>query len=145
MITIIVTRHPALVQYLREQGWATADTPVVTHAEPADVAGKHVIGVLPLHLAALAAQVTEVPMAIPAALRGHELTLAQVRQYAGEPVTYVTRMLARRVRVRQQYSVYPTREAALADGWPDAEYGTWAISPRSTSLVEGWIALDEAD
>ncbi len=43
--------------------------------------------------------------------------------------------------IRVQYAVYPTREAALAAGWPDAEYGTWQASPSSTRCVDGWIAM----
>lgn len=86
---VIVTRHPALVQYLAELGYTGK---VVAHATADDVRGQHVIGVLPLRLAALAASITEVPMDIPPDLRGVELTLELVRAYAGEPVTYrVTR------------------------------------------------------
>jgi hypothetical protein len=44
--------------------------------------------------------------------------------------------------VRVRYAVYPTREAALAAGYPDAEHGTWQTSPASVRCVEGWIALD---
>lgn len=44
--------------------------------------------------------------------------------------------------VRVQFAVFATREEALAAGWPDAEFGTWQMSPRSTECVEGWIALD---
>ena len=40
------------------------------------------VGVLPLHLAAEAIEVWEVPLTVPAELRGVELTLQQVRQYA---------------------------------------------------------------
>lgn len=85
---VVVTRHPALVEFLREQGVLTAGARVVAHATPEDVAGQHVVGVLPLRLAALAASVTEVPLNLPAELRGQELSLEQVRQYAGAPVTY---------------------------------------------------------
>lgn len=89
MNTIIVTRHPALVEHLAEQGYTGK---VVAHATDDDVRGQHVVGVLPLRLAALAASVTEVPLNLPPELRGVELTLEQVRAYAGEPVTYrVTR------------------------------------------------------
>jgi putative CRISPR-associated protein (TIGR02620 family) len=86
--TIIVTRHKALVQYLIETGMATAETPIITHVNAEDVDGRHVIGVLPLHLAAKAATVTEIPLDIPAELRGKELNLEQVRQFAGDPVKY---------------------------------------------------------
>jgi putative CRISPR-associated protein (TIGR02620 family) len=91
MSIIVITRHPALVQYLTEAGIVPAGATCISHADASDVAGKHVIGVLPMRLAALAASVTEVPLDIPAELRGHELTLEQVRQYAGEPVRYVIR------------------------------------------------------
>ena len=91
MNAIIITRHPALVEYLVESGLVPADAPCVSHADESMVTGKHVIGVLPLRLAALAASVTEIPLDIPAELRGHELTIDQVRQYAGEPVRYVIR------------------------------------------------------
>lgn len=89
--TIIVTRHKALVQYLIETGMVTAETPIITHVTSKDVKDKHVIGVLPLHLAALAATVTEIPLDIPAELRGKELDLKQVRQFAGDPVKYSVR------------------------------------------------------
>ena len=52
--TIVVTRHAALVQYLIEQGLVSASVSVITHATPDDVRDKHVIGVLPLSLAASA-------------------------------------------------------------------------------------------
>lgn len=85
--TIIITRHAALVQYIVEIGLVSAGR-VIPHATPDDVRGRHVIGVLPLRLAALAASVTEVPLDLPPELRGQELTLEQVRQFAGAPVTY---------------------------------------------------------
>lgn len=91
MNTIIVTRHKALVQYLIETGMVTAETPVISHVTSKDVEDKHVIGVLPMHLAALAATVTEVPLDIPAELRGKELDLEQVRRFAGDPVKYSVR------------------------------------------------------
>jgi hypothetical protein len=86
--TIVVSRHPALVEYLIEIRLAAPATPVITHATAADVRGRHVIGVVPLHLAAEAISVTEIPMFVPQTLRGVELTLEQVRQFAGTPVTY---------------------------------------------------------
>ena len=85
---IIVTRHPALVDYLIAEGIADPDTPVIAHACPDDIRGRHVIGVLPLHLAAEAASVTEVPLSLPPELRGVELSEEQVRKFAGAPRTY---------------------------------------------------------
>lgn len=91
METIIVTRHEALIQYLIEQGVVEEGTKVISHATPEDVNGKHVIGVLPLRLAALTAKVTEVPLNIPAEMRGKELSIKDVRKYAGEITSYEVR------------------------------------------------------
>lgn len=91
MHTVIVTRHPALVDYLIRARLVEPDTPVLTHASADDIRGKHVFGVLPLHLAAAADKVTEVPMSVPQSLRGTELTYEQVRDFAGTPVTYYVR------------------------------------------------------
>jgi putative CRISPR-associated protein (TIGR02620 family) len=92
MINLIVTRHPGLVEYLREIGLADASTEVVSHASIETVAGKNVCGVLPHSLSCLCETFTEVPLALPAELRGKELSLEEVRQYAGKPVTYQVRL-----------------------------------------------------
>ena len=86
--TVVVTRHHGLVEYLLERGLAPTDAPVIAHASPEEVEGRRIIGVLPLSLAAMAYEVVEVPLALPPELRGVELSLAQVRQYAGQPRTY---------------------------------------------------------
>jgi putative CRISPR-associated protein (TIGR02620 family) len=94
METVVVTRHPALLELLRERGIVHGDVPVFTHVtDPAQIAGRHVVGVLPLHLAAVAAQVTEVPLSLAPELRGQELDLPTLREVAGDAVTYrVTRI-----------------------------------------------------
>ena len=74
---VIVTRHPALVALLRERG---IEGRVLTHASPEDVRGRHVVGVLPLHLAALADLVTVPVMELRPEDRGRELTLEEVRE-----------------------------------------------------------------
>lgn len=86
--TIVVTRHPALVDLLVERGIIEAGTPVISHATPEQVAYRDVIGVLPLSLAALANSVTEIPLALTPELRGQELDLDTLRSIAGEAVTY---------------------------------------------------------
>lgn len=87
-IEIVVTRHPGLVQHLKEIGLASTRCQVVAHATPDNVQGKHVCGVLPHSLSCLTKSFTEVPLMIPSELRGVELTLEQVRKYAGPAVTY---------------------------------------------------------
>jgi len=87
-IDLIVTRHPGLVEYLRELGLVAEGVEVIDHATPEKVAGRHVCGVLPHSLSCLTASFTEVPLTLPAELRGKELSLEQVRKYASARVTY---------------------------------------------------------
>lgn len=89
MDTIIITRHPALLQYLRELGVVHEDTPVLSHATAEDVRCKHVYGVLPMRLAAEAAALTEVSMNVPAEWRGTELSLEQIKACDPTLTTYV--------------------------------------------------------
>lgn len=90
-IELVVTRHPGLVDYLKELGLAGPGVEVVSHASPEAVSGKRVCGVLPHSLSCLCETFTEVPLVLPAELRGKELTLEQMRQYAKDPVTYKIR------------------------------------------------------
>ena len=87
-LDLIVTRHPGLVEYLREIGLATTKTKVISHASPEAVTGKHVCGVLPHSLSCLCASFTEIPLTLPVELRGAELTVEQVREFSGPAVTY---------------------------------------------------------
>jgi putative CRISPR-associated protein (TIGR02620 family) len=87
--TVVVTRHSALVLYLREIGLVDDNTKVIEHASKAEIEGKRVIGNLPTHLAAHAASVVEIPLDIPRELRGKELSVEQVRTLAGGPAEYI--------------------------------------------------------
>ena len=87
--TIIITRHAALVELLTERGIIDGTEPLLSHATPEDVRGRHVVGVLPLSLAAIAASVTEVPLALAPEDRGQELGIDRLREIAGDAVTYV--------------------------------------------------------
>ena len=93
METVIVTRHPSLVELLVERGVCPAGTPVIEHATPDDVRGRHVIGVLPMHLAALAASVTEVKVNMTLedreAAQAGDLPLERLREIAGPAVRYI--------------------------------------------------------
>lgn len=86
---VVVTRHPALVALLRERGLVGPDADVREHVTPADVEGRHVIGVLPLSLAVHAASVTEIPLALLPGDRGIELSLDRLREIAGPAMTYM--------------------------------------------------------
>ena len=89
LIDLVVTRHTALVEFLVERGAFDATTPVVAHATAALVTGKNVLGILPLHLAALAASVTEATLNLTPDQRGKELNLEEVRQAFQGFNTYV--------------------------------------------------------
>ncbi len=86
---LVITRHPALVDYLQAKGLVSADIEVVAHATADMLEGKDVIGILPLNLAAACHSVTTIPMNLPAELRGVELSLEQVQDLAGEPQTFM--------------------------------------------------------
>lgn len=87
-IDLVVTRHPGLVEFLREQGLLSDDMRVISHATADDVCGKNVCGVLPHSLSCLCDTFTEVELALPAELRGIELTLDQVKTFSRGLVTY---------------------------------------------------------
>lgn len=87
--SIVVTRHSSLVTYLKELNLVPSNVDVLAHVDnPAQILGRRVFGVLPLNLARFASQVVEIPLAMPAELRGKELTLEQMRQFAQEPLTF---------------------------------------------------------
>lgn len=85
---VIITRHSALVTVLKGLVPELAGAEVIAQASPAQVEGKHVYGVLPLHLAALADKVTTVSLNLPPELRGVELSEEQVRQYMSSLETF---------------------------------------------------------
>jgi len=86
--SVVVTRHPALVEYLRELGLIDQDVQVIAHARPEDVKGRKVFGVLPFHLGAAATEVVVISLNLPPELRGQELSLEQVRTFASPPRRY---------------------------------------------------------
>jgi putative CRISPR-associated protein (TIGR02620 family) len=78
--TIIVTRHPGLVEVLKKDHFIEGE--VIPHATPEQIKGNIVVGVLPLHLAALASVVGVIDLNIPAELRGTELSAQQIREFS---------------------------------------------------------------
>lgn len=75
-MNLIVTRHAGLVAWLAARGIVGE---VIGHATGENVAGRAVIGALPLHLAALAESVTVVDLpGLTAEQRGRDLTPAEM-------------------------------------------------------------------
>lgn len=84
--TIIVTRHQGLIDWLGQHG---IHGNVIASATPDDVRGKHVIGALPLHLAALAIDVTTVDFNCPMELRGKDLSAQQLDDLGAKLSTFM--------------------------------------------------------
>lgn len=86
-VDIVVSRHSGLLEYLSQEGYTWGI--VLQHVVDATVLdNKHVLGVLPMHLACHCASVTEVQLDIPAEMRGKELSCDQTREFATGIFTY---------------------------------------------------------
>lgn len=66
---------------------------VSTHAKAKDVMGYRVIGVLPYHLAALAAEYWHLDIDTPPEARGKELTCVDMENYGARLTRYIIRMV----------------------------------------------------
>ena len=90
---VVITRHKGLVQYLKDIQLINDTATIISHATADDVTGKKVVGVLPHSLSVLTDTFTEIPLVdLPAAMRGQELTADDLRDHAGDPVTYTVSM-----------------------------------------------------
>jgi len=77
MAVVIVSRHSGAVEWLRRKGIVGEVIPHVS--DPAQIAGKIVVGALPLHLAVEANEVWSIDMPhLSADLRGQDLTPEQM-------------------------------------------------------------------
>lgn len=90
MEKIVVTRHPGLVRLIFELGLVPKDTQVFACAWPSLVEGRHVFGILPVRLAAMAAKYTEVQYNVPDNVRklGINIPYDALRRGMKDPVTY---------------------------------------------------------
>lgn len=93
MKTVVITKQPAVVDFLREIGFIDETAVILEYASVSDVSGHHVLGNVPFWLGSFAAMVTEIPLDVPSELRSSRLTLDQVRRYIGELVTYSVRRI----------------------------------------------------
>lgn len=88
-IELVVTRHKALVEYLREIHVADNDTDILEHVSVSDIRNKHVAGILPIEIASHARSFTELPMQLPRELFQKDLSIEDMRKYIkSAPVTY---------------------------------------------------------
>ena len=116
MNTVIVTRHPGALRWLRKHHPEILSEPdycpvdheanepcaicggsglvpsemVVSHAKPEDVSGNRVIGILPNRLSCLAAEYWELDLPdLPAEARGKELSCDEMESYGARLTRYV--------------------------------------------------------
>ena len=89
---VIVTRHSGAVEWLARHGISGQ---VIAHvSDPAQVAGKAVVGSLPLHLAALADRVGSIDMpGLTPAQRGQDLSPEEMDEAGAAIVWYEVRAL----------------------------------------------------
>ena len=89
---ILVSRHHQLIHYVLNHILPkSSGIELKSHVEPEDIDGRHVIGILPLHLAQYAASITIIPLNTPMGMRGQELDYEQLQQYAGPPQTFIVK------------------------------------------------------
>jgi hypothetical protein len=127
MKTVIISRHPAAIEFVRRERPDLRDAPVLAQAGPEDVRGARVIGNLPLHLAALAAEcwVIEFTGDPP---RGQEYGLAEMDAAGARLARYVVRAVAE------------PASGELALVWEQASVnGRWGLKvyAPSDALVDG--------
>ena len=133
MTRLIVSRHPAAVEFLRAECPEFADVPVLASATPDDVRGKIVGGNLPLALAASAAEVVAIEFG-GAPPRGTEYGLVEMRAAGARLARYSVTALAPVVR---PYDGDPGRAVSC----DDMAQGTGplepipAVSPRQALLA----------
>lgn len=91
---IVITRHPALVEFLLENYIIEAGNyELHNHASKELIYGKDVIGVLPLGLAKYANSLTTVNLDLPPEMRGKELSLEDIRKYYTDIEVFQVRSL----------------------------------------------------
>lgn len=92
--TLVVTRHPAMEQFLLTKGIIQPGKYIVAeHANPKMVMDRDVIGNIPLWLAAYCNSITTVNIVTPRNRRGCELSLDEMEEYFEGVHRYVVKEL----------------------------------------------------
>ena len=128
---VIVSRHPAAVEFIRRELPEFADAPVVATATPEDVAGKDVAGNLPLELAALANVVFAISFT-GTPPRGQEYSIEEM-DAAGATIR-AFRVQAIRYAARCTCPCVPTESGYMEDcGYYDAHVADTPFEPACAS------------
>lgn len=88
---LIVSRHPAVPEFVRKRLPEFADAVVLTEVTPDQVQGNEVVGNLPAGLAALAARYIAVEFPPGRAPRGQEYSLRDMEEAGARLVEYQVR------------------------------------------------------
>lgn len=142
METIIVSRHPGQIEWLAARGITGR---VIDRATADDVRGKHVVGTLPLELAAEAAKVSLVRFTSPDARRRlsetqGDIPFAEMDSLGAELVHFVVRR-EEEIAAATNHTLAELEEARVRS-YADRE---WAHSDADASLlrlIEGLIFSD---
>lgn len=111
MTNVIVSRHAGALEWLKKHhpSLVADGARVITgNATPVDVQGKIIFGMLPMRLAALAAGYWEIDLDIPFALRGMEVTLAQMEALGAKLTHYQVLVISPTVEERARKVPHPT-------------------------------------
>jgi len=81
MKTVIVVRHIGAKEWIAKHHSEFSDVEQIAQAKPEDLKGNRVIGVLPIHLAALCAEYWHLEMNIPQEARGKELSCEDMETF----------------------------------------------------------------
>ncbi len=79
---LVVTRHKELITYLKELNLVDDNVEVIDHASSDKIKNKKVIGILPHSLSCVTELFGEIPLVIPIDMRGKQLTIDQIREFA---------------------------------------------------------------
>lgn len=79
--TIIVTRHPGALEWLKKHHPEFGGAEVAAHVSPDQIAGAVVIGVLPVNLAAICGEYWHLLMEVPPEARGKELKCEDMESF----------------------------------------------------------------
>ncbi len=87
--TIIVTRHPGALDWLRKHHLELGEAVIVSHASEDQIAGARVVGVLPIDLAAKCGEYWNLTMTIPPEYRGKELSCEDMERFGCSIKRYI--------------------------------------------------------
>ncbi len=88
LIDLVVTRHPAFVEYLKKHNMIQEDCQVIRKASPENVSGRNVIGILPICLVKYCNSYTEMKLDLPYKLAGRELIVDDFERHFSSIGTY---------------------------------------------------------